>query len=302
MDSPLTKQEQNGKPTFLDVTPERLSKLTASQLAEDMEQALDYMSDETYDDGVINAYLDALDRVAPMPEYPDAETSFVEFRDNLRSISEKLGPAKSPAASSRGIRRGRQLLRTVLVAAVLVACLFSGMVVAQASGLDVFGAIARWTADAFSFGDVSALGTSDTEEQLHYTEAAKTVPEEYEELQTELRQRDLPLYFPEIPDGFELTDNVLYVSSRDGKLSYTNCYMRGSDMICLDITQNVRDPQKIYEKDDNPVEEYICNGIAHYLFTNLENQMAVWSAGELEYNISTSLSRDQLKELIQSIY
>ena len=72
MDSPLTKHEQDGKPSFLDVTPERLSKLTASQLADDMERALDFMSDETYDDAVIDAYLEALDRVAPMPEYPDA--------------------------------------------------------------------------------------------------------------------------------------------------------------------------------------------------------------------------------------
>ena len=176
MDSPLTKHEQDGKPSFLDVTPERLSKLTASQLADDMERALDFMSDETYDDAVIDAYLEALDRVAPMPEYPDAATTYTEFRDKIRSISEELTPAKSPAVPSHGIHRGRQLLRTVLVAAVLVACLFSGMVVAQASGVDVFGAIARWTADAFSFGDVSTLATSDTEEQLHYTEPAKTVP------------------------------------------------------------------------------------------------------------------------------
>lgn len=138
MDSPLTKHEQDGKPSFLDVTPERLSKLTASQLADDMERALDFMSDETYDDAVIDAYLEALDRVAPMPEYPDAATTYAEFRDKIRSISEELAPAKSPAVPSCGIRRGRQLLRTVLVAAVLVACLFSGMVVAQASGLDVF--------------------------------------------------------------------------------------------------------------------------------------------------------------------
>ena len=113
MDSPLTKHEQDGKPSFLDVTPERLSKLTASQLADDMERALDFMSDETYDDAVIDAYLEALDRVAPMPEYPDAATTYAEFRDKIRSISEELAPAKSPAVPSCGIRRGRQLLRTV---------------------------------------------------------------------------------------------------------------------------------------------------------------------------------------------
>ena len=302
MDSPLTKHEQDGKPSFLDVTPERLSKLTASQLADDMERALDFMSDETYDDAVIDAYLEALDRVAPMPEYPDAATTYAEFRDKIRSISEELAPAKSPAVPSRGIRRGRQLLQTVLVAAVLVACLFSGMVVAQASGLDVFGAIARWTADAFSFGDVSTLAASDIEEQLFYTEPDKTVPEEYKELQTELKHRGFPLYFPEIPEGFELVDNFLYVSEQDGGLNYSNCYLRESDMIGLAVNQNIETPEKIYEKDDSPVEEYLYNGVMHYLFTNLDNQVAVWIVGDLEYSISTTLSKDELKELVQSVY
>ena len=302
MESPLTKHEQDGKPSFLDVTPERLSKLTASQLADDMERALDFMSDETYDDAVIDAYLEALDRVAPMPEYPDAATTYAEFRDKIRSISEELAPAKSPAVPSRGIRRGRQLLRTVLVAAVLVACLFSGMVVAQASGLDVFGAIARWTADAFSFGDVSTLAASDIEEQLFYTEPDKTVPEEYKELQTELKHRGFPLYFPEIPEGFELVDNFLYVSEQDGGLNYSNCYLRESDMIGLAVNQNIETPEKIYEKDDSPVEEYLYNGVMHYLFTNLDNQVAVWIVGDLEYSISTTLSKDELKELVQSVY
>lgn len=302
MDSPLTKHEQDGKPSFLDVTPERLSKLTASQLADDMERALDFMSDETYDDAVIDAYLEALDRVAPMPEYPDAATTYAEFRDKIRSISEELAPAKSPAVLSCGIRRGRQLLRTVLVAAVLVACLFSGMVVVQASGVDVFGAIARWTADAFSFGDVSTLATSDTEEQLHYTEPAKTVPEEYRELQTELKQRNLPFYFPEIPVEFELSNSALYVSTTDGSLVYGNTYLHDSDVIGFDIIQNTGEPLSVYEKDENLVEEYQYNGITHYLFSNLDNQVAVWSAGDLEYSISTTLSKDMLKELLQSVY
>lgn len=70
MDSPLTKHEQDGKPSFLDVTPERLSKLTASQLADDMERALDFMSDETYDDAVIDAYLGGTGPCGPYAGIP----------------------------------------------------------------------------------------------------------------------------------------------------------------------------------------------------------------------------------------
>lgn len=302
MDSPLTKHEQDGKPSFLDVTPERLSKLTASQLADDMERALDFMSDETYDDAVIDAYLEALDRVAPMPEYPDAATTYAEFRDKIRSISEELAPAKSPAVPSCGIRRGRQLLRTVLVAAVLVACLFSGMVVAQASGLDVFGAIARWTADAFSFGDASTLATSGAEAQFHYTEPDKPVPEEYQELQAELKRRDLPFYFPEVPNSFRLNESSLYISEINGQLIYESFYAKNSDLFDFCVIQNMGEPRAIYEKDDTPVDEYQYHGVTHYLFSNLERKVAVWSVENLEYSISTTLPMDDLKRLVQSLY
>ena len=41
-----------------------------------------------------------------------------------------------------------------LAAALLTACLFGAMVAAQAAGIGVFGAVARWTEEAFSFGNI----------------------------------------------------------------------------------------------------------------------------------------------------
>ena len=117
-----------------------------------------------------------------------------------------------------------------------------------------------------------------------------------------MKQRNLPFYFPEIPVEFELSNSALYVSTTDGSLVYGNTYLHDSDVIGFDIIQNTGEPLSVYEKDEDLVEEYQYNGITHYLFSNLDNQVAVWSAGDLEYSISTTLSKDMLKELLQSVY
>lgn len=41
-----------------------------------------------------------------------------------------------------------------MVAAIEITCMFATMMTAQATGVDVFGAMARWTQDVFSFGRI----------------------------------------------------------------------------------------------------------------------------------------------------
>ena len=114
-----------------------LAQLSPEDLAQAMEEALDNMTEDTYDPAVISAYLDALDAKTPMPEPPDVEDSYDQFQSMLTG-----------ALPPRPKRRGKVLrmtLRVFLAAAFLFACL----VAAQASGMDVFGAMARWTDDTF---------------------------------------------------------------------------------------------------------------------------------------------------------
>lgn len=64
--------------------PKDLDAMSAVELAEEMERVWSSMTEDTYDDAVICAYLDALDRKAPMPEMPDAETAYTDFQQLLR--------------------------------------------------------------------------------------------------------------------------------------------------------------------------------------------------------------------------
>lgn len=203
MNDPMDKHPEKMKSQmFLDVSPEKLEAMSPSELSEAMEAALDAMTEETYDPAVIDAYLDALDRKAPMPTHPNAESSYQDFQDKLQEYVEG---ASKPAKQTRKFRR---IARTGIVAALLAVLLASA---AQAAGIDVVGTIARWTESVFSFGTVQSGNDSS-----HYPSVSNQVPadvpEEYQELVTELQklgieEYTIPTY---IPDGFQVDTPELY--------------------------------------------------------------------------------------------
>ena len=93
---------------------DKLEALPPSELAEELETALDAMTEETYDPAMIEAYLDALDRKSPMPAHPSAEASYQEFHAKLQGYVEQ---GVSKPAKKR--RKSRKITRVGLVAALL---------------------------------------------------------------------------------------------------------------------------------------------------------------------------------------
>lgn len=81
-------------------------------------------------------------------------TKYLPYADG-RSLYDFGGG--DPGARLRRARI-RGLRRAVVLAALLSVCLFGGMAVARAAGVDVFGAVARWTDEIFRF--VPASDTS----------------------------------------------------------------------------------------------------------------------------------------------
>ena len=223
MNDPMDKHPEKMKSQmFLDVSPEKLEAMSPSELAEAMEAALDTMTEETYDPAVIDAYLDALDRKAPMPAHPSAESSYQDFQDKLQEYVEG---ASKPAKQTRKFRR---IARTGIVAVLLAVLLASA---AQAAGIDVVGTIARWTESVFSFGTVQSGNDSS-----HYPSVSNQVPadvpEEYQELVTELQKRGIEEYtIPTcIPEGFQADTPELYVDET-GYMEFTVAYANGDDMV-----------------------------------------------------------------------
>ena len=193
--------------------------MSPSELEQAMEEALSIMTEESYDPAVIDAYLDALDQRAPISDHPDAKASYAAFQKKVRAIPGEMEP---PRRQTGGAKRLRSVLRTGLAAALVAACLLGCMVVAQAAGIDVFGALARWTESSFSFGPIQSGQTNEASstslQQVDPSEYPLELPTEYQELWTELKAQGvdsviLPTY---IPDGFQLEESDLYVPMQGG--------------------------------------------------------------------------------------
>lgn len=278
----------------MDKHPEGLESMSPSELAEAMELALDGMTEETYDPEVMDAYLDALDRKAPLPVHPDAESSYQEFQAKLQEYVEQGAskPAKRPS-------KFRRIARAGLVAA-LSAVLLAGA--AQAAGIDVVDTIARWTESVFSFGTVQS-GNDSSHYPSKSDQVPADVPEEYQELVTELQNRGIEAYtIPTyIPNGFQVDTSELYVD-RTGYMTFTAAYTNGHEMVIFTVLGDGETHTTIYEKDDSEVRIYAKNGVDHYFYQNLNTNAVVWTVNNLEYSVRTTLPAVELEKIINSMY
>lgn len=293
MNDPMDKHPEKMKSQmFLDVSPEKLEAMSSSELSEAMEAALDAMTEETYDPAVIDAYLDALDRKAPMPTHPNAESSYQDFQDKLQEYVEG---ASKPAKQTRKFRR---IARTGIVAALLAVLLASA---AQAAGIDVVGTIARWTESVFSFGAAQS-GSDSSHYPSKSDQVPADVPEEYQELVTELQNRGIEEYtIPSyIPDGFHVEASELY-RSETNRMEFMVLYANQDETIIFSVLEN-NGHTGLYEKDGNDVYIYSMNKNDHYFFTNLEENVVVWIVDSLEYSVWSGLPVSELERMIDSMY
>ena len=119
------------------------------------------------------AYVDALEEAIiekenedPTGFFPDVDQQWNEFvtyympsaseteaePEDLEHTASPQTPRPSTGTPSKRVIRSKQMRRIVIAAAVAIACMFGAMVTAQAAGVDVFGAMARWTQDVFALG------------------------------------------------------------------------------------------------------------------------------------------------------
>ena len=312
MKSPEHEHKQTSAETeHWNISREQLDKMSPSELAEAMEQALDDMTEETYDPEVIQAYLDALERKTPVPPHPGAEESYHALKKKIKSFNED--PFAEQQARKKRTVRLRSMLRVGLVAALLTACLFGAMVAAQAAGVDVFGAVARWTEEVFSFGNIPAqsgpgtttttLSSEQPDLQEPLSEKAAEIPEEAEEMQAILEEDGQVLYFPQIPKNFNLASSQLFVDPRTQEATFIVMYERQDQYIGFQIIQyNSRPPATVHEKDGTPAQEYEINGIKHYILSNNGAVSAAWMQNNVEYSLWTNSNDIDMESLLQTLY
>lgn len=265
-----------------------LEQLSPEELAQAMEQALDDMTEDTYDQAVIDAYLDALDAKAPMPEAPDVEESYQQFQEML---TQALPAEKSPRPRRRG-RVLRMTLRVTLAAVFLFGCL----VAAQASGVDVFGAVARWTEDTFWMDLPSTPPT-----RLWYKRFL-------DQLATvDLTAKDLPTW---LPNGYWVGPTIKVThGSSTGIAPFDSAFINfeGPDLknqITLSILTHLDTDEMEFlsmEKDDTPVSVYKVNDKTVYFFSDGKDAKAVCQYGDVFYFLEGAVTEDMIEPFFGSI-
>lgn len=193
----------------------------------------------------------------------------------------------APAAHSKS--RFPVRWKTIGVVAATIALSFALMVGAQASGLDIFGALARWSDEIF-----------------HWGPATSTIQSEYyDEFLAALEEYDIqPGIAPtRVPDGFEASKPTIWSDELGTCIQLPFYNSDGKDFIFsvehYVVPQDVE--QRDFEKDITSVESYIQGNKTFYILSNLDFVMATWTDGTLSESIWGTLSLDEVKMIIDSI-
>lgn len=256
------------------------------ELADALEQLLDSMSEETYDPELVAAYLEALEKKAPIMEPPpDPRVAQAAFLRRLDPLQAKETDPGARSAKGRGWRRG------LVTVAATMAVLLALMIGAQAAGIDVFGNLARWT-----------------EETIHFVLPGREpeVSPYYEPFRKALEDNGLPgaLAPKWYPEGF-VTEGPEVEEGRRG-VFVTNIFQNAVGKEFTVSVKRCPDPDRLiskaYEKDATSVEIYTSVGRNFYILANLNGTVgATWSNGDLEESVRGSLSVDEIKNIIDSI-
>ena len=284
--------------------PGDLDAMSAVELAEALECALDAMTEEDYDEAVIDAYLDALDRKAPMPEVADTMTAYAGFQQRLRDLQPNDAPLAA-RASAKPSGRFCHILRVGLIAVAAIVLVLGGMITAQAAGIDVFGAFARWTEDLFTFGSVHGQGANDTTDEPDQQSVSRQ-PLEYSSLQEALDDYGVteitaPTWFPE---GYVLTGISIVNFEEIDCFILRATYENDGYLLGLEIVRYSDEPAQHVEKTDTIIESIEINGITFHFIENADNHTVAWITEHYECYIwgPYNMGIDVLREMVDSMF
>ena len=271
------------------------------------------------------AYMDALEEAIierenenPTGFFPDVDQQWEQFAAHYLPDQKDtaLEPERTEHAVSaqinqqhltvppKSVVRFKRVWRTALVAAAAIVCMFAAMVTAQAAGVDVFGAMARWTQDVFSFGRIAPDSqVSDDPAQETAGQGSEGSSAEFASLQeafdaygmTEVHE---PTWLPE---GYAL-DSLDVLAVNDPYLrTYAASYTDGEGRVGIDIKSYEGEPLTQVQKTDNPVKILNKNGRIFYLLQNTENYTIAWYTDQYEYFLVSKEKMDILWEVAESM-
>lgn len=270
---------------------QRIDEMSASEVAEAFEQLVQNMDEENYDPTLIDAYLDALDQKAPMPEMPSKEESYVSFQQRLVQFA-----PKNAVKADRPIPQFRRIKSAALVAALSIICMLGIMMVAHAAGINIWGTMASWTDEIFSFGSHHSTGSIGEIDKTSTEHTAYTSLQEALDAY-QIAEVGAPTW---MPDGYTLNGvNAMY-SNAVNQLFICAEYSDGTDLILVTISTYDGEPSWQIEKNTASPESFELNGSIVYLLENNYNNTAAWVTEHLECVVAGNVDKMVLQQIVNS--
>ena len=237
---------------------------------------------------------------------PDQKDTALEPERTEHAVSAQIN-RQSPTIPPKRVVRFKRVWRTVLVAAIAIACMFAAMVTAQAAGVDVFGAMARWTQDVFSFGVIPPNSeiTENLGGEMESQDATGSNQEgRFSSLQEALDKYGVTMIHEPnwLPEGYALGELEVMCLDDPFLQTFAASYSSGDGHIDIDIMSYLGTPSMQVEKTDVPVETVEKNGINLHLIENVSSYIVAWYDNQYEYYISGNLSKDILCKTAISMY
>lgn len=264
------------------ILAKRLAEMPASQVAQEMEQALGTMTPETYDAAIIDAYLDELERKAPMPEFPEEKTAWDAFTGD--AACPKPAAAAEPASLCPS-RRKRKWRRVPFLAAALIACMLLTLGVAQAAGENWIQSIITWTDETLNLSGAADNVSFPISEPL--TELADTLDE------IGITEPVMPRY---LPDGYEQVEFDYYPDMP----SITAVFVKGDNNILINIVTS-KHGAVAFQKNAGDPEIYKANGLTFYIMQNVDVYTAAWLTDNYCCCIANVADKDTLLEMVNTV-
>lgn len=238
---------------------------------------------------LIDAYLEILDEKAPLPFEADPQEA-------LSAFHEKHGLLETETSAPRR-RRPRSPRFPIKAAALFAAVLVCGSMIAQAYGINIWGTIARVTSETFRMEKMEVPYAEVTTYPIAQGESA-----EYDSLLEAVEAFGItaPIAPTWIPERFG-TPGAHAIYEASGICIYMD-YEAEKDFLIIRFTESSRATQQIVEKDSAPDSSYFRNNVNHHIVVDQSLAKITWSNGVFECRISGSITAEEARKIIDSIY
>lgn len=253
-------------------------------------QELEALRDEVNFSILMDEYADKMGEAVRA----EAEEAFASGKISMPQSADNAFAAamKRAAKESREKKPMKALARYGLTAAATIVILFSTLLAVRAAGVNVFGALTRWTDDFFYVNADTAV--TDRPEDSDSTEPLQ-------DLRVELMLHDVPMeYAPTwIPERFTPFD--LEVSPIDAFFEIHALYLAQDETnVSMLIRSGAEGTVSLYPKNEDPPEEYTVCGKTFSVFQNKERWVAVWTDGSDSISIFGDISKEEMLQILQS--